>query len=145
MYCLKSYVNLFHCYQIPVGKMYHCPKRGRGIHVKSSDLKNVLLRDDWSYQRVLDKCIQEVYGTESQNAEFYIADKGGVPIWTKDVIELDLGNGGVEEISWSLHQYILLSKTKYPSKTKLYCVKKGMVGSHSNLICKFSLIQTPKL
>ena len=57
-----------------------------------------------------------------------IADKGGVPIWTKDVIEVDLGNEKVEEINWSLHQYILLSRVKYPSKTKLYCVKKGITG-----------------
>ena len=96
--------------------------------MKSSELKNVRLRDDWNYQCVLEKCTQEVYGTERQNAEFYIADKGGVPIWTKDVIEVDLGNEKVEEINWSLHQYILLSRVKYPSKTKSYCVKKGIIG-----------------
>lgn len=64
-----------------VGKMYHCFKRGRGIHVKSSSLKNVLLRDDWPYGKLLQTCVQEMYWNEEQKeANFYIADKGGIPV-----------------------------------------------------------------
>lgn len=64
--------------------MYHCTRRGRGIHIKSSKLKNILLRNDWEYKRVLDKCMQELYAKEEQEkATFYVADKGGVPIFKK--------------------------------------------------------------
>ena len=93
--------------------------------MKSSTLTNVLLRDDWTYQKVLDKCVQETYSKEEQEkAEFYMADKGGVPVWTSDIIQVDVGET-VEEREWTLREYITLSGMKYPSKTKLYCVRKG--------------------
>jgi hypothetical protein len=95
--------------------------------VKSSELKNVLLRDDWSYQKLLDKCVQEIYSEEEQeNATFYMGDKGGVPIWTSDTFEVDV-DGKIESHAWTLREYIILSGMKYPSKTKLYCVKRGQL------------------
>jgi hypothetical protein len=94
--------------------------------MKSSEFKNILLRDDWSYQKLLDKCVQELYSKDEQeSATFYIADKGGIPVWTRDTIEVDI-NGEIENHPWTLHEYVVLSGMKYPSKTKLYCVKKGL-------------------
>lgn len=126
-YCdWMQYINL----QMPVGKMYHCPKRGRGVHVRASELKNIVIRDDCSYQRLLDKCVREMYSIEEQEkASFYIADKGGIPIWTSDKIEVDIEGTGhtTEEREWTLRQYILLSGIKYPSRAKLYCVRKGLL------------------
>ena len=105
--------------------MYHCTKRGRGVHIRASEYKNVLLRDDWSYQKLRDKCVQELFTKDEQeNATFYIADKGGIPIWTNDTIEIDV-NSEIETHPWTLHEYIVLSGIKYFSKTKLYCVKRG--------------------
>ena len=80
---------------------------------------------DCSYQRMLEKCIAEVYAEEEwENAEFYIADSHGIPIWSSDTIKIDVDEG-TEELEWTLNHYIHLSNAKYPSKVRYYCVHKG--------------------
>lgn len=90
---------------------------------------NVLLRRDCSYQRMLNKCLSELYSEEeAENAEFYIADAKGIPVWHKDKIEVDMESSGreVEEREWTLGQYLELSN-KSLSKSVFYCVRKGMI------------------
>ena len=77
--------------QIPVGMMYHCYRRGKGIHVRGGKLKNVLMRTDCPYHRMLTKCVQELFSEEEQESnDFYIADSRGVAIWNGDKIEVDV-------------------------------------------------------
>ena len=85
----------------------------------------MFFRKDCSYKRMLEKC-REVYNEEEQkNAEFYIADSRGIPIWNSDTITIDVENG-TEELEWNLSRYIHLSNVKYPSKARYYCVRKGL-------------------
>lgn len=89
-------------------------------------MKNVLLRTDCSYQRMLDKCVQELYCKEDQEKyDFYIADAQGIAIWNGDSIDMDLESSGerTESCEWTLIQYIKLSK-RFPSKARFFCVKK---------------------
>ena len=59
--------------------------------------RNVLLRRDCSYGRMLAKCMSELYTDEERkNAEFYIADAKGIPVWHKDKIEVDMESSGKE-------------------------------------------------
>ena len=123
-YYLPQYYAFCILVQLGIGKMYHCPRRSRGVLVKG-DARNMFFRKDCSYQRMLEKCIAEIYTEEEQeNAEFYIADSRGIPIWSSDTIKIDVDNG-TEELEWTLNRYIHLSNAKYPSKVRYYCVRKG--------------------
>ena len=120
--------------------MYHCDKRGRGIHIRGEKLKNVLMRADCTYNRMLAKCVQEIFSVEEQEShEFYIADSRGVAIWNGDKIEVDIEGTGetARECDWSLEKYIKLSRMKYPSKARFFCVKKkkGMCSKINMNIC----------
>ena len=115
--------------QIPIGEMYHCFRRGRGVHVKGGKMKNVVLRSDCTYARMVKKCSQEIYGEKAADKEFsfYIADSRGIEIWNSDTIEIDTEGSGSKKESclWSLGNYIKLSGIKYPSKARFFCVKKS--------------------
>ena len=108
--------------------MYHNEKRGKGVHIRGGTMKNVLLRADSTYSRVLSKCVQELYSEEDQKKfEFYIADSKGVAIWNGDKIEVDIEESGQKksrECDWTLEKYIRLSNARYPSKARFFCVKK---------------------
>ena len=57
----------------------------------------MLLRKDYAYKRMVDKCVKEMYSEdERKNAEFYIADAKGVPVWSNDKIEVDMESTGIE-------------------------------------------------
>lgn len=89
-------------------------------------MKNVLLRSDCSYKRMLTKCVQELFSNEEQEKhDFYIADAQGIAVWNGDSIAMDLESSGetTESCEWTLIQYIKLSK-KFPSKARFFCVKK---------------------
>ena len=97
------------------------------MHIRGGKLKNVLLRADCTYNRMLTKCVQETYSEEDQRScDFYIADSRGVAIWNGDKIEVDIEGTGqkARECEWTLERYIRLSRVKYPSKARFFCVKK---------------------
>ena len=86
-------------------------------------MKNVLLRDGCSYQRMLAKCVAELYSEEEQQQyDFYIADAQGIAVWNGDSTAIDLESSGetTEECEWTLMQYIML----IISKARFFCVKK---------------------
>ena len=95
--------------------------------------RNVLLRRDCSYGRMLAKCMSELYTEEERkNAEFYIADAKGIPVWHKDKIEVDMESSGkeVEEREWTLGEYLQLTN-KSLSKSMFYCVREGIESPSS--------------
>ena len=113
--------------------MYHCGKRGRGIHVRGGRVKNVLLRADSTYGRMVKKCVQELYSEKEQEShKFYIADSRGVEIWNSDQIEVDVECSGEKHkcCDWSLEKYIKLSGIKYPSKARFFCVEQLVEGKN---------------
>ena len=65
--------------------MYHCDKRGKGIHIRGGRLVNVLLRSDSSYERMLAKCVEEIFPEEDKDKfDFYIEDSRGAEVWNGD-------------------------------------------------------------
>ena len=73
---------------------------------------------------MLEKCSAELYSEdERQHNTFYIADSRGVAIWNSDKMEVDTGKGISKKCEWTLSNYIKLSRIKYPSKAKFFCVK----------------------
>ena len=98
--------------------MYHCERRGKGVHIRGVNLKNILLRADCTYQRMLFKCVQEIFPDENEQYDFYIADSRGAEVWNGDNIKVDGEDGNVIECQWTLEKYIKLSGLKYPSKAR---------------------------
>lgn len=79
---------------------------------------------------MLSKCVQEIYpDVDKQKFEFYIADSRGAEVWNGDKIALDVEQSGekTEECKWTLQKYIKLSRIKYPSKARFFCVKKNNI------------------
>lgn len=76
---------------------------------------------------MLSKCVQEIFPEDQLKYDFYIADSRGAEVWNGDSIELDVEQGGerTEECQWTLK----LSRIKYPSKARFFCVrkKKGII------------------
>lgn len=103
--------------------MYYCKRRGKGIAVRGG-AQNIVFRRDCTYKRMLERCINIYSQQDRANAEFYIADTRGFPIWNSDKIVIDV-ESGTEELEWTLGRHIRLSNVKYPSKAKFYCVRKG--------------------
>ena len=95
-------------------------------------MKNIFLRKDSTYTRMVEKCAQELYGKEPEqdNCTFYIADSKGIEVWSSDDIKVDVEGSGEnqESCNWSLEKYIKLSGIKYPSKARFFCVKKTVQG-----------------
>jgi hypothetical protein len=107
--------------------MYHCEKRGKGIQIRGSKTKNILLRGDCSYDRMLIKCVPEHFSEEEQDKyDFYIADSRGAEVSSGDKFAVDLEGSGERtvECQWTLERYIKLSRMKYPSKARFNCVKR---------------------
>ena len=101
--------------------MYHCTRRGRGVHIKQGALKNVIFRNDSSYEEMLEKCINKIYPElDKSKYDFYIADSRGSEVCSSKRVKIQQSDGSTDEWEWSL--------LKYPSKT-FFCVKraKGIV------------------
>ena len=50
------------------------------MHIKGGKLKNILLRADCTYSRMLSKCIK------MKKLDFYIADSRRAEVWNGDII-----------------------------------------------------------
>ena len=75
----------------------------------------------------------EVYPEDKHsNAEFYVADSRGFPIWNSDMIVIEPVDGS-QEMPWTLGSHIWLSNVKYPSKAKYYFVRKGKLNNYGKL------------
>ena len=101
--------------------MYHCERRGRGIHIRGVTPTNVVFNKDCTYQRMLEKC-SSYSSEEREKATFYVADSRGVPIWTNDHLVIDGEDGREKKVPWTLTKYIEYSHVKYPSKAKFFSV-----------------------
>ena len=88
------------------------------------EARNIIFRRSTTYKRMLEKCTEIYSEEERSNAEFFVADSRGHPIWSSDKIVIDLDDGP-QEMQWTLGRHIRLSNVKYPSKAKYYCVRKG--------------------
>ena len=86
---------------------------------------------DSTYQRMLKKCVQEIYMEEEQD-DSYIANSRGIATWNGDSIQVDIEGSGekVRECEWTLDKFIKLNNAKYPSIAKFSCVKKAK-GIHT--------------
>ena len=114
--------------QIHIGKMYHCSSRGRGILAKEFTPVKLLFHKDCSYKRMVEWCRAELYPDGPADATYYIADSSGATVFSGELV-IDKGDGTTSQLPWTLATYLKLSKMKYPSRAKFYCVQ----GTHGML------------
>lgn len=93
--------------------------------MKGFQAQNIFFRKDCTYQRMLQRCKEVVYPVSKPDADYYIANANGIAVsGPEGFITLDRdGVGSEQKVPWTLEAYIRLSKLKYPSKAKFYCVE----------------------
>lgn len=110
--------------------MTHDHTKGRGILDRSATLLKVPLAKSMSYNEALDQAVKCVYGEQSLDTTYYLADSSGAIIGSSDTNFTVPGENTI--IPWTVGNYMAMSHSRYASKTRLYCVQKR--GKFSSLI-----------
>ena len=127
--------------------MYHCPTRGRGIRIRGDSPTNIIFTRDCSYQRMLEKCINQLGYSEAEKREnsFYIADSRGISICKSDTLCVEDKGSREKNIPWTLMSYIEYSNVRYPSKAKFYCVAKSKLRSLDRYVTMTTCFQAQNM
>lgn len=112
--------------------MEYSHKKGRGsINPKGPAPKStkVFIHKDASYLSVLNRLKREIYSEEDDNTDkactYYLSDSSGTAICSDEATICIQGSDGSEkQVPWTLQTYMSLKKMMYPSRFKLYCVRK---------------------
>jgi hypothetical protein len=79
---------------------------------------------------MLDKCKEAVWGAEAgKDYEYFLADGSGTTLDTNS-FSIDHPNGVKETLPWTLNNYLRVSNIKYPSRLRLYCIRKFITVEH---------------
>lgn len=70
---------------------------------------------------MVERCRGEVYPDSPPSAHYYVTDSSGAA--EDSQLKIGMGDGPANQIPWSLLTFLIVSKMKYPSKAKLYCVQ----------------------
>lgn len=78
-------------------------------------------------EEVLQKCVDVVWRDANEGAEFYLSDGSGHRILDEDFV-VKGPQGESETVKWTFENYLRACSTKYPSRTRIYCVlvRRGM-------------------
>ena len=96
--------------------------KAKGILDKSFPLIKVAFHKDCSSSDIILKCQECVWDHSDKNYEYYIADGSGSAICSN--FNVDLSDGSRQSLPWTLNNYLRVSSIKYPSRLRLYCVRK---------------------
>lgn len=103
--------------------MTHSPIKNKGILDKSVPFKKLTFHKKSSYNRVLAKCISEMYPENKEPATlYYLANSEGHHVCMDGIILIEGEFGAKESVPWNLDMYIKILHVRFPSKVKLYCV-----------------------
>ena len=72
---------------------------------------------------MLNKCRENVWGEVAGNYEYFLADGTRTDV-ASCAFKIDLADGSKETLPWTLSNYLKVSNIKYPSRLRLYCVRK---------------------
>lgn len=128
--------------QINIGRMEFDCAKAKGVLDKSFPLIKLPLHKDCSYPDLLSKCVEYVWGEAGGDEyNYYVADGGGTSIGSS-TFEVSAPNGdGKHTLPWTLKNYLQVSSVRYPSRLRLYCVRKLKSGMSSP--CWVQIISCP--
>ncbi len=112
--------------QISIGRMEYDSEKMKGVMDRSFASIKLAFHKDCSAIDMLHKCRETVWG-EQKNYEYFLADGSGTAIDSCS-FEVDLPDGTKESLPWTLSNYLRVSNVKYPSRLRLYCVRKLSSG-----------------
>ena len=93
----------------------------RGKLDRAFRLKKVSFHRNSSYVVVKNRC-HDVTWPNKDDATYYVADGSGISI-ERENIEVAAEDGKKSFVPWTLANYMEISHIKYPSRTRLYCVR----------------------
>ena len=105
--------------------MTYNAKEQKGSRDKSFTPIKVAFSKNSSHDQVLTKCVSHTWKQDSVPGlidQFYLSDGSGSAIPNEN-FEIDLEDGTKETVQWTLQNYFKVSGVRYPSRTRLYCVK----------------------
>ena len=124
--------------QISIGRMEYDSEKMRGVMDRSFASIKLAFHKDSSAIDVLNKCRECVWGEEHKNYQYFLADGSGTAIDSCS-FDIDHLDGKKESLPWTLSNYIRVSNAKYPSRVRLYCVRKLCSGKH--FWCQYQCLQ----
>ena len=85
----------------------------------------------WQYTKIVRiriscQSVKRVCGV-AQDYDFYLADGTGTAIGS-GTFKIDGTDGSAKTLPWTLNNYMLVSSAKYPSRVRIYCVRKLKSG-----------------
>ena len=103
-------------------------EKAKGILDRSFPSLKIPLHKECSYTDLNNKCKQYVWADSSDtNYTYYMADGSGTGIGSCS-FNIDLKDSRKTVLPWTLENYLRVSSVKYPSKLRLYCVRKLTPG-----------------
>ena len=98
-------------------------RRLKGVMDRSFSPTKLPFHKDCSYNDFLAKCKECVWGnddSQQEHFEYFIADGAGIALQTS--FEIDSPTKAT--IPWTLSSYLKVTNLIYPSRARLYCVRK---------------------
>lgn len=99
----------------------------KGVMDRSFTCVKLAFHKDCSALDMLNKCQEVVWNKGHKNYQYFLADGSGTAI-DSGSFELDLPDGSKESLPWTLSNYLKVSNIRYPSRARLYCVRKLCTG-----------------
>ena len=116
--------------QINIGRMEFDVGRAKGIFDRSFTTIKIPFHKDCSSTDMLNKCVECVWGksaVEPGDYTYYLADGGGSAIGSSSFV-VDQPDGSQQTLPRTLSNYLKVSGIRYPSRLRLYCVRKFECG-----------------
>ena len=98
--------------------------KARGIFDRSFTTIKIPFHKDCSSTDMLNKCAECVWEKSAAgDYTYYLADGSGTAIGSSSFI-VDQPDGSQQTLPWTLSNYLRVSGIRYPSRLRLYCVRK---------------------
>ncbi len=101
--------------------------KAKGVLDRNFPAVKVPLHKDCLYDDLVEKCKEYVWNDSSPEYDYYIADGTGTAIGSKS-FHIDSEDGRKTILPWTLNNYLKVSSMKYPSRLRIYCVRKLKEG-----------------
>lgn len=103
------------------------PEKAKGVLDKGFPSVKIPLHKDSSYINLIEKCKASVWPDSTNDYKYYMADGTGAAIGS-DSFHIDCEDKRKTVLPWTLNNYLKVSSVKYPSRLRLYCVRKFKSG-----------------
>jgi len=107
--------------------MIHDDKTSRGKADRHYSMMKINFDPENGYEEVLKKSQRLTW--PGIKGKFYLSDGSGSSI-QQPQFEITGADGSTDIIPWTLENFIKISNAKFPSRTRLYCVRKELQGKY---------------